>query len=63
MQLRILEANAEEQPDAIEAARAFRCEKITELEKKLAIQIERNIELEKELSYEVGVITVISISI
>jgi hypothetical protein len=51
-QLRVLEANAEEQPDAIEAAKTFRSAKITELEKKLAIQIERNIELEKELSYE-----------
>merc|ERR1712136_15996 len=51
-QLRLLEASAEEQPDAIETARAFRCEKISELEKKLALLTERNIELEKELSYE-----------
>lgn len=62
-QLRLLEASTEDQPDAIEAARVFRCEKITELEKKLAQQIERNLELEKELSCEVSVMTVITISI
>ena len=56
-QLRLLEANVEEQPDAIKAARSFRCEKISELEKKLALLTERNIELEKELCYEVIVIT------